>query len=211
MSNSIESNLRVCKKCGEEKGLEEFPISKSCREGREWRCKECVKKYNKAYRKNNSEINKANCKAYYKNNSEKLKAYHKKYYDNNPEKIKAISKKYYYKNLEKIRAYQRAYNRAYQRENADRIKAYRKNNPEKIKAIYKKYYEKNLEKIRERVRIFNNKYTPDLHRVYVINKIVQRSNLKAKDIPEWLIEEYRDHLKLFRAYRSLQRLIKQHS
>jgi hypothetical protein len=44
-TNPIKSNgmlvMRVCKKCGEEKALEEFPKNSQCRDGREGACKAC--------------------------------------------------------------------------------------------------------------------------------------------------------------------------
>lgn len=40
---------RVCKKCGEEKELEEFVLHKLCKFGRGHRCKSCIKIISKTY------------------------------------------------------------------------------------------------------------------------------------------------------------------
>ena len=42
---------RICKKCGEEKELEEFAKDKKCHYGRTWCCKTCLCLYHKEYNK----------------------------------------------------------------------------------------------------------------------------------------------------------------
>lgn len=49
--------MRVCKKCGVEKPLEEFYVSRGSKEGRMWKCKVCFNAQNKEYR-NDPEVQK---------------------------------------------------------------------------------------------------------------------------------------------------------
>ena len=46
---------RICKKCGEEKELEEFVKDKRKKHGYEWRCKDCKNKYNREWDKTRSD------------------------------------------------------------------------------------------------------------------------------------------------------------
>lgn len=46
--------MKTCTKCGTEKALEEFPIGKTCKDGREGRCRKCQSDYHKAWHAANS-------------------------------------------------------------------------------------------------------------------------------------------------------------
>lgn len=47
--------LRVCRKCGVEKSLEDFAKHSACEHGRLWTCKECKNAYHRAYMAKNAE------------------------------------------------------------------------------------------------------------------------------------------------------------
>jgi len=88
------STLRLCKKCGEEKPLEEFSKHPF---GHRHTCFICMREHDKIrsreYRKNNPEISRAAARNWRINNSKKMKATIKKWEKNNPEKIKAKRKR----------------------------------------------------------------------------------------------------------------------
>ena len=168
---------KKCTKCGEVKAVSEFHKDKYSKDGFFDECKECRKKY-------------------YQANKEKILEYDKQYRQANKEKIKEYSKKYYQANKEKRKKYRQA--------NKEKIKEqkkkYRQANKEKEKEQKKKYYQANKEKILE----YSKKYCQDnrnkLADPYVIDIIRHQTNsmLKAKDIPQELIELKRNSLILKR-------------
>jgi len=78
--------MKSCSKCGEEKSLEDFSISKRAKDGREGRCKVCL---------NNKR------KLYYKENKQAFRDYEKTYRDNHKEAVKARGKRCYCKDRTK--------------------------------------------------------------------------------------------------------------
>jgi len=74
---------KFCSKCGEEKNIDEFPVSKQTRDGVYSWCKDC---------KNNK------IKEYYYKNKEHILKRHKKYYYKERKSILKQKKEYYYKN-----------------------------------------------------------------------------------------------------------------
>jgi hypothetical protein len=46
---------RICKKCGIEKDIEEFPYNGDRRGGRRWQCKSCMRNINKSWRQENKQ------------------------------------------------------------------------------------------------------------------------------------------------------------
>ena len=70
---------KICKKCGEEKELEEFSKDKYSKDGFTDSCKECRNKY----KKENREQLRINAKKYRIKNKEKLKIDRKIYYKKN--------------------------------------------------------------------------------------------------------------------------------
>jgi hypothetical protein len=94
---------KVCNKCGEEKGIEEFRaqgcICKICRSeyNKEWRenNKEHIKEHHKEWRENNKE----HIKQYYENNKEHKKEYIKEWCENNKEHCKERNKEWCENNI----------------------------------------------------------------------------------------------------------------
>jgi hypothetical protein len=92
--------VRVCKKCGVEKPLEDFPKEKTCKEGRKHQCKVCTEARHKANRERNKERyqvyydfhNKANLSKktqWNKDNKDRVAEAQRKYRQNNRGKINA--------------------------------------------------------------------------------------------------------------------------
>src|SRR3990167_10450246 len=52
----IPMNRKVCKKCGEEKELDEFVMNKECRNGRAGTCKRCNYQYAIQWQQNNGKL-----------------------------------------------------------------------------------------------------------------------------------------------------------
>lgn len=112
-----ETQLRICKICGAEKTLEEFPLHGANKNCHLWKCRDCYNACQRKYRANYSEEVK-----------QKLAEYQKKYRQKNKEKLLAQGKEYREKNREKILKQKREYS---QKQN---VKEYRK----KYQAEYRK-------------------------------------------------------------------------
>lgn len=86
--------MKICSKCNQEKELNEFYSSKSCKEGIMRMCKKCHntlsannKNYRKKYKKNKQYVKEYNKKWKLKNTD-----YHKQWYQNNKNKINKYQK-----------------------------------------------------------------------------------------------------------------------
>lgn len=84
-------NTKICRRCGKEKKLEEFPNNSKTKDGKSSWCKSCTKKYQDKYRqKKENKLKKSELnKKYYQEN----KDYWVKWREENPN---------YYTNKEKI-------------------------------------------------------------------------------------------------------------
>lgn len=96
---------KVCRKCGQEKSIDDFYVHKQMSDGHLNICKECTKKRIEIHRKNNIEKireydrNRPNVcdryeknKIYRQNNTEKIKQYKRKWKTKNKEKVNAENK-----------------------------------------------------------------------------------------------------------------------
>jgi hypothetical protein len=111
---------KVCSKCGVWKPLEEYNKNKNCKGGRLTVCRECQKKYQKQWKRNNLEHN----RQYRENNKEHIKEYQKQWRRNNPEYVR----QYREDNIEYIK---------------ERDKQYRENNKEYKKEYLKQWHQNN--------------------------------------------------------------------
>jgi hypothetical protein len=103
---------KVCSKCGELKGIDEFNVNKRTLDGCQCKCKKCQKQYyeeNKEHSKQYYEENKEHSKQYYEENKERIKEYSKQYYEENKERIKEYSKQYKEGNKEQTKEYNKRY------------------------------------------------------------------------------------------------------
>ena len=83
---------RVCRKCGQEKPLSEFPRDKSCALGYKHTCKQCHREQ---------------CRKYYAANPEKVREWKRKWYTANAKKELERQRKWHAANPEKVRERQR--------------------------------------------------------------------------------------------------------
>ncbi len=113
--------MKKCRKCGEEKSIDEFYKHKKMYDGYLNFCKRCVLRRVKIHGEKNRERIKRYCRKWQKENKDKRKEYR----EDNPDKIKlwrdrdyskhkqkyiARANKYYKDNPEKVKEYARVYN-----------------------------------------------------------------------------------------------------
>lgn len=103
----MDDITRVCRKCGQEKPLEEFAKNKECVLGHSHICKQCKAEQSRKWHAANSEKCREYARKYYAANSEKAREKHRKWRAANLEKYRANASKYYAANLEMYRAYDR--------------------------------------------------------------------------------------------------------
>jgi len=202
--------MKVCTKCGVDKGLGKFSAKKDSKYGVHCYCNACVKVYNKSYRKVNKDKIKALARIYTDANKEKSKAY----YEANKDKSKA----YYEANKDEIKARMNAYGEA----NKDKIKAYRDANKNKIKARRKAFYEANEDKInarrksyreanKDKIKAGNRAYRDvNKNKTKVYHKAYREANkdkIRAKAI---LWEKTKKGASIIKAQRQKRRLAKQY-
>ena len=103
---------KVCTKCGEWKTLDEFNKKKTGKYGKQPKCRECQKEYNKQWSENNKEYRKEYKKQWRENNPEYYKNYfnseqQRQYREANKEYIKEYNKQWYKQNKEHRKEYPR--------------------------------------------------------------------------------------------------------
>jgi len=118
----MDDITRVCRKCGQEKPLEEFAKNKECVLGHSHICKQCkaeqsrkwhaanfekAREKHRKWRAANFEKAREKHRKWRAANLEKCREYDRKYYAANSEKYRANASKYYAANLEMYRAYDR--------------------------------------------------------------------------------------------------------
>lgn len=103
----MDDITRVCRKCGQEKPLEEFAKNKECVLGHSHICKQCKAEQSRKWHAANFEKCREYARKYYAANSEKAREKHRKWRAANLEKYRANASKYYAANLEMYRAYDR--------------------------------------------------------------------------------------------------------
>ena len=178
--------LITCKKCRQTKKEGAFYKKSTNKNGRDSICKECRRYEMREYRAANKE---------------KIKQYNRKYKEANRERIKQVNRKYKEANRAKSHEIYLEYREANREKIKQNNRKYVEANKEKIKQYNRKYEEANREKIKEQ----KYKYR-EANREKIINSdgnmrrlIIQRTNLKAADIPPGLIDLKRNHLRLHRA------------
>lgn len=112
----------------------EFSKNKSKKDGYNNWCKDCCKKIDRKYRKNNKRKIQKRKKNYYKKNKENIIKKVKKYREQNKDKIRNYMKKYYQKNKDKLK---------------NGVKQYQEKNREKKKEYSKQYQQNHKKEINE--------------------------------------------------------------
>lgn len=100
----MDDITRVCRKCGQEKPLEEFAKNKECVLGHSHICKQCKAEQSRKWHAANFEKARENNRKWHAANSEKCREYARKYYAANSEKAREKHRKWRAANLEKYRA-----------------------------------------------------------------------------------------------------------
>ncbi len=103
----MDDITRVCRKCGQEKPLEEFAKNKECVLGHSHICKQCKAEQSRKWHAANFEKARENNRKWHAANFEKAREKHRKWRAANLEKCRANASKYYAANLEMYRAYDR--------------------------------------------------------------------------------------------------------
>ena len=103
----MDDITRVCRKCGQEKPLEEFAKDKECVLGHSHICKQCKAERNRKWRAANPEKVLEYKRKRYAANPEKVREYNRKWCAANPEKVLEYKRKRYAANPEKAREYKR--------------------------------------------------------------------------------------------------------
>lgn len=105
----MDDITRVCRKCGQEKPLEEFAKNKECVLGHSHICKQCKAEQSRKWHASNFEKARENNRKWHAANPEKCREQFRKYYAANPEKYREQFRKYRAANPEKTREYNRKY------------------------------------------------------------------------------------------------------
>ena len=173
---------KICSKCKEEKSLNMFYKRKNSKDGYTGVCSSCESKRKKTYRKNNPEKSKRERVRF------RIINYFKKLYPNNYKKInsKICSK---CKNKQGIGQFHKN-NTTY-----DGLYSYCK---KCSKTLGKKFSKDNKNQIYLSKRAYYNKQVEELGDYYIKQALLQGTNLKSGDIPQWLIEAKRQEIKLKR-------------
>ena len=171
----MDDITRVCRKCGQEKPLEEFAKNKECVLGHSHICKQCKAEQSRKWHAANFEKARENNRKWRAANLEKCREYDRKYYAANSEKCREYARKYYAANSEKAR---------------EKHRKWRAANLEKYRANASKYYAANL----EMYRAYDRKKRENLTDGYLMDKL-KRCNLPVT--PE-TIDYKRIQLKLYR-------------
>ena len=209
--------MKKCNKCLINKNLENFHLDIKSKDGFRHTCKECIKKYNNKYKKENEKSVKNKLKLYYIKNKEKLKKKHREYYIKNSENKKEYKNKYYNEHREEIKLSEIKRQKTYKLNNSDKIsirnKNYRNNNKEKIneykiknseknkkyqseyrtknKKYFKKYYNENKEKINKTTnkRIKEKLISCPLYKLTKNIRVITKRIFKIKKIKKELNSE----------------------
>lgn len=105
----MDDITRVCRKCGQEKPLEEFAKNKGCVLGRTHTCKQCEAERYRKWRAANSEKRWEYNRKWRAANPEKIREIRHKWREANTEKERQRYRKWYAANTEKLLEMKRKY------------------------------------------------------------------------------------------------------
>lgn len=108
----MDDITRVCRKCGQEKPLEEFVKDKTRELGYSYTCKHCRREHACKYRADNHEKVLELTRKWRVDNPEKVREYDRKYRADNHEKILEYGRKHYAENSERYNKYSRKWQAA---------------------------------------------------------------------------------------------------
>lgn len=166
---------KICTKCRKEKPATSkyFYKMNHSKDGFQYKCKECVKKYDKKQKKQ-----------YYYDNKEKILKYKKEHYIKNKNQYKQKNKEYYINNVETF-----LINR----------KKYYENNKEKIAKNDKKYYIVNKDKIMQNKREYFNKNKRKIYDYHI--RYNQKRRALKNSLPSTFTDEQWEECKNYFNYK----------
>lgn len=125
--------LKRCPTCGEQKPAttEYFSRANGRYDGLQWRCKECVRAYQKANKRKRAEYN----RAHYEANKERIKEYQRVHYEANRERMLIYRRTHYQANKESIAEDQRVYRKINRERVKEYMRTYHKTHLEERKAL----------------------------------------------------------------------------
>jgi len=201
---------KICKKCGEEKDVEEFLLHSN--NNRRNICKICYSENKRNnYLKNKKQVS-DKCRIYYEENKEYIKNHVKEYNIENKEQIKEKQKIYRENNKELIKENQKKYYILNKERYKEKTKKYREEKHDKILQNYndnKEYYqlknknrrESHIEEVSENFKIYYNN-----HKEYFKQKKKEYSQSeKGKESKRKWCNEYNSKNKHIVLWRSLLR------
>ena len=192
----MDTITRVCRKCGQEKPLEEFVKDNTCALGHGHTCKQCKADQSRKRYAANLEKMREYKRKQYAANPEKMREYNRKWRAANPEKVLESNRKWRAANPEKMREYNRKQYAANPEKVRERSRKWRAANLEKVRECKRKQYAANPDKMREYYR----KRREILSDGYLIYQLKKR-NLPVT--PE-TIDYKRIQLKLYREIKNQQ-------
>lgn len=169
-----------CTRCGVEKPLEMFCKDKKTKDGLNFWCRECVKKYLESIKDKKREMD----KRYREKNKEKMSEYQKKYRKENKERLSQKAKEYRENNKEKIALYKKEHSIKNKDKIAKKKKEYIEKNKEKIAKRHAEYYIKNREMLLQKSREYRKKRKKEdyIFRLKEDIRTVIRHSFKRKGI-----------------------------
>ena len=177
----MDTITRVCRKCGQEKPLEEFVKNKNLALGYSYICKQCKAEQSRKR---------------YAANPEKVLERNRKWRAANPEKERERKRKWRAANLEKVLERNRKWRAANLEKVLERNRKWRAANLEKVRECKRKRYAANPEKVRERLR----------YKREILYDGYLRDQLKQLNLPVTpeTIDYKRIQLKLYREIKNQQ-------
>ena len=177
----MDDITRVCRKCGQEKPLEEFAKNKECALCYRHTCKQCDRERLRKWRAANPEKMRERTRKWRAANPEKAREYDRKRRAANPEKMRERFRKWYAANPDKMRECARKWRAA---------------NPDKVRECARKWRAANTEKERE-IRRYKREILSDGY----LRDLLKQRNLPIT--PE-TIDYKRIQLKLYREIKNQQ-------
>lgn len=126
MDETNEITTKKCTKCDEVKALDQFNADKRRKDGKQYSCKVCQRRY----RQENKERLAEKKRKYHEENKERLYAGKRKWYEENKKRIAEKSRKYAQENKERLAEYKRKYRKENKERIAEGMRKYRQENPE---------------------------------------------------------------------------------
>jgi len=135
--------MKQCSKCKEWKSLDKFSNCKTVKDGKQCKCKECMKRY---YIDNKEEIDKHH-KQYYIDNKDEINEHNKQNYIDNKDEITKQHKQYYEVHKDEITEYYKQYYKDHKDKIIEYNKQWYEDNKGEILKHQKQYYLDNSEEI----------------------------------------------------------------